>query len=76
MHALLRSGRLVLLSVGNPLPALDSSLAGDGLVSVVSAPQPGYRAGWTYLIRPDAYLCSCAASAEQERLLAAWEAWR
>ena len=40
------------------------------------APQPGYRAGWTYLIRPDAYLCSCAASAEQERLLAAWEAWR
>ena len=40
------------------------------------APQPGYRAGWTYLIRPDAYLCSCAPSAEQERLLAAWEAWR
>ena len=76
LHALLRSGRLVLLSVGNPLPALDSSLAGDGLVSAVAAPQPGYRAGWTYLIRPDAYLCSCAPSAEQERLLAAWEAWR
>ena len=40
------------------------------------APQPGYRAGWTYLIRPDAYLCSCAPRAEQERLLAVWEAWR
>ena len=76
LHALLRSGRLVLLSVGDPLPALDSSLAGDGLVSAVAAPQPGYRAGWTYLIRPDAYLCSCAPSAEQERLLAVWEAWR
>ena len=76
LHALLRSGRLVLLSVGNPRPALDSSLARDGLVSAVAAPQPGYRAGWTYLIRPDAYLCSCSPRAEQERLLAVWEAWR
>ena len=40
------------------------------------APQPGYRAGWTYLIRPDVYLCGCAPSAEQERLLAVGEAWR
>ena len=43
---------------------------------VDQAPQPGYRAGWTYLIRPDAYLCSCSPRAEQERLLAVWEAWR
>jgi hypothetical protein len=42
----------------------------------MAAPQPGYRAGWTYLIRPDAYLCSCAPSAEKDRLLAVWEAWR
>jgi hypothetical protein len=33
-------------------------------------------AGQTYLIRPDAYLCSSSPSADQERLVALWDQWR
>lgn len=76
LHALLRSGRFVLLSVGEPLPPLQADRAGDWLVEATAAPQLGYVAGQTYLIRPDAYLCSCAPSAEQERLVALWDQWR
>ncbi len=76
LHELLRSGRLVLLSVGTPLPPLDPSLVRDWLVPAVAAPQSSYRAGWVYLIRQEAYPFSCAPSAERERLLAVWEARR
>jgi 2-polyprenyl-6-methoxyphenol hydroxylase-like FAD-dependent oxidoreductase len=76
LHALLGVGRFVLLSVGNPLPPLEPSLAGDWLVAASAVPQAGYVAGRTYLIRPDAYLSSCVSSAEREKLLALWDQWR
>jgi hypothetical protein len=76
LHALLRSGRFVLLSIGAPLPPIETDLAGDWLATASAEPQLGYVAGQTYLIRPDAYLCSCTPRAEQERLVALWDQWR
>ena len=76
LHALLRSGRFVLLSVGAPLPPAGSALASDWLGPASAEPQEGYVAGQTYLIRPDAYLCSSSPSADQERLVALWDQWR
>jgi len=73
LHALLGGGGIVLLSVGTPLPPIEPSLAGDWLVAASAAPQDGYVAGRTYLIRPDAYLSSCVPSAEREQLLTLWD---
>ena len=66
----------MLLSVGVPLPLAGSALASDWLVPASAEPQEGYMAGQTYLIRPDAYLCSSSPSADHERLVALWDQWR
>lgn len=76
LYELLRRGCFVLLSVGAPLPSLELSLARDWVVPASAEPRPGYAAGRTYLIRPDAYLCSCTSSADQDDLLALWDQWR
>lgn len=55
LHALLGSGRFVLLSVGAATPELPTAL--HPLASTASAAQTeGYAPGHHYLIRPDGYL--------------------
>ncbi len=68
LHALLRSGRFALLSVGVPGPDLPDDLA-DFVVRAEANGEAAYETGRHYLIRPDAYVATVADGGHSQKLL-------